>query len=137
MNPDDGRPVPWNRTTSTRPPIRCQWRAKSRRSGRLSKATTNYFGEVGVEPDATILPQCGQCAQVTSIGAWQALQIRGVVEVTVAERGGVEDLLSSSGSAAIPFLNSFMDFPSDFARSGSLLPPKSTKTITRIRSSSW
>jgi hypothetical protein len=99
--------------------------------------STNYFGGVGVEPGATIVPQRGQCAQTTSIGDWQELQVRGPVEVTVAECTGVEDLLSSSGSAAIPFLNSFMDFPSDFARSGSFLPPMSTKTITRIRSSSW
>jgi hypothetical protein len=79
--------------------------------------STNYFGGVGVESGAPIVPQRGQCAQATSIGDWQALQVHGAVEVTVAERPGVlEDLLSSSGSAAIPFLNSFIELPSDFVR---------------------
>ena len=89
---------------------------------------TNYFGGVGVQPGATIVPQRGQCAQPTSIGDWQKLQVREAVEVTVAERAGVELVLPSSGSAAIPFLNSFVDFPSDFARSGSLVPPKNTQS---------
>jgi hypothetical protein len=115
----------------------CLHRAPNRLRPGGSPLSTNYFGGVGVEPGATIVPQRGQCAQATSIGDWQELQVGGAVEVTVAERAGVEALLSSSGSAAIPFLNSFMDLPSDFARSGSLLPPKSTKTITRISSSSW
>jgi hypothetical protein len=96
-----------------------------------------YFGGLGVEPAAATVPQCGQWVQVESSGDSHERHVRGTVEVTVAERAGVEDLLSSSGSAAMPFLNSFMDFPSDFARSGSLLPPKSIKTITRITSSSW
>ena len=96
-----------------------------------------YFGGLGVEPAATAAPQCGQWVQVGSSGDSQERQVRGTVEVTVAERAGVEDFLSTSGSAAMPFLNSFMDFPSDLARSGSLFPPKSINTITRITSSSW
>src|SRR5712691_11860240 len=106
MNPDEGRPVPRNQTRSNKPPIRCQWRAESPREADpagSAKPPTNYFGGVGVEPGATIVPQCGQCVQATSIGDWQELQVRGAVEVTVAEGGGLEDLLSSSGSAAIPF----------------------------------
>jgi len=38
---------------------------------------------------------------------------------------------SSSPTAATPFLNSFIDFPSEAASSGSLLAPKRTRTITR------
>src|SRR5436190_1117712 len=36
----------------------------------------------------------------------------------------------------MPFLNSFMDLPSERAISGSLLPPNMTSTITRMTSSS-
>src|SRR5712692_11869091 len=96
-----------------------------------------YVGGLGVEAAAATAPQRGQWVQVESSGDAQDRHVRGTVEVTGVDSAGVEDRLSSSGSAAIPFLNSFMDFPSDFARSGSLLPPKSTNTITRIRSSSW
>jgi hypothetical protein len=94
-----------------------------------------YFG--GFEPVTTTAPQRGQWIQVESSGDAQEPHVRGAVEVAVvADSPEVEGPLSSSGSAAIPFLNSFMDFPSDFARSGSLLPPKNTNAITRIRSSS-
>jgi hypothetical protein len=96
-----------------------------------------YFGGAGGESSDMTVPQRGQWIQVTSSGDLKVLQVRGAVEAPGVEGCRVEDVFSSSGSAAMPFLNSFMDLPSDFARSGSLLPPKSTRTITRITSSSW
>jgi hypothetical protein len=43
--------------------------------------STNYFGGVGVESGAPIVPQRGQCAQATFIGDWQELQVRGAYDV--------------------------------------------------------
>jgi len=44
---------------------------------------------------------------------------------------------ASSLTSATPFLNSFTLLPRERASSGSRLAPKSTRTIRRIRSSSW
>src|SRR3981081_2046293 len=68
--------------------------------GANRSGSTNYFGGVGVESGAPIVPQRGQCAQATSIGDWQELQVRGAVEVTVAERGGVNEIQTWSSLAA-------------------------------------
>src|SRR5712692_8390714 len=90
-----------------------------------------YFGTVGGGPGATGVPQRGQWAQSASRGFLQYPHVCGGAGIVGAAGCGL-GVCSASGSVPIPFLNSFMDLPSDFARSGSLLPPNRTSTITRM-----
>src|SRR5260370_13507037 len=100
----------------------------------LAGPAAGYFSTVGVDPGTTGVPQRGQWVELASRGF---LQYPHAGAGIVGAAGCGFGVCSVSGSAPIPFLNSFMDFPSDFARSGSLLPPNSTRTITRMSKSSW
>jgi hypothetical protein len=108
-----------------------------RRDKKRGDRPADYVGGPGVEAGATAVPQRGQWLQAASSAVLQELQVLGAAGAGAAEDSEVDALGSSSGSAAMPFLNSFIDLPRDFAKSGSLVPPNSTRTITRMTSNSW
>lgn len=81
------------------------------------------------------VPHRGQWLQSGSSDILQAGQGLSAVAVTVEGPSGLGG--SSSPASDTPFLNSFIDFPSDAASSGSFFAPKRTRTITRPTSRSW
>src|SRR6266850_4885078 len=96
--------------------------------GASAPAHTGVFA-----PDAELLedvvPHRGQWLQSGSSDILQAGQVLGAVAVMVEGVSGLGG--SSSPASATPFLNSFIDFPSEPASSGSFFAPKSTRTITK------
>src|SRR6266850_7730663 len=82
-----------------------------------------------------VVPHRGQWFQSRSNDAMQTGQALGAVGVSVEGLGGLGG--SSSPASDTPFLNSFIDFPSEAASSGSFFAPKSKSTIARPTSRSW
>src|SRR6266545_3075901 len=128
---------PYARSTATRPFIRPPRRTAAELSQEISSPRQDLgVGAWGAGDCDTGAPQLAQWVHAASIALLQEPHNLGGAGLSEAP-DCVLDACSSSASVPNPFLNSFMDLPSDLARSGSLLPPNSTSTMTRMIINSW